>query len=100
MGRTNYLGIYNTLVQEFQTEDRFEYSKFVRMLPENFEELLYLITKSIEKKRTVICDPIPARVKLAAKYTSHDSTKMHRTIEFTYFNRKTRHFKMMKFKHV
>ena len=38
--RRNYLGIYNTLVQEFQTEDRFEYSKFLRMLPEHFEELV------------------------------------------------------------
>ena len=77
------LGIYNTLVQEFQTEDRLEYSKFVRMLAENFKELLYLITKSIEKEGTVIRrDPIPGRVKQAAKKcTSHDSTKVSRTIE-------------------
>ena len=66
MGRTNYLGIDNTLVQEFQTEHRFECLKFVRMLPGNFEELLYIITKSIEKERTVKRDPIPATVKLAA----------------------------------
>ena len=52
--RSNYLGIYNTPVQE--TEDRFEYSKFLRMLPENFEELLYLLTESIEKERTVLRD--------------------------------------------
>ena len=83
--RRNYLGIYNTLVQEFQTEDRFEYSTFLRMLPEHFEELSYLITESIEKEGTVMRDPIPARVKLAAaiqflstifelkKNTSHDS---------------------------
>ena len=63
--RRNCLGIYNTLVQEFQTEDRFEYSNVLRMLPENFEELLYLITESIEKERTVMRDPISARVKLA-----------------------------------
>ena len=36
------------------------------MLPENFEELVSLIDKSIEKERTVMRDPIPARVKLAA----------------------------------
>ena len=77
------------------------------MLPEHFKEQ-YLITESIEKEHTVMCDPIPARVKLAAtirslnseKNTSRYSEKVSRTIEFTYFNRKTHHFKMMKFKHV
>ena len=49
-------------------------------------------------------DPIPARVKLDMFFfelinnTSRDSAKISRTIEFTYFNRKTRRFKMMKFK--
>ena len=36
------------------------------MLREYFEELLYPITESIERELTVMCDPIPARVKLAA----------------------------------
>ena len=53
-------------MQEFRREDNDEYKKFLRMSPELFDELLGFIEKDVQKEYTVFCDPIPAKVKLAA----------------------------------
>ena len=40
LGRRNDLGVDNTLLREFWLEDSDEYKKFLRMSPENFDDLL------------------------------------------------------------
>ena len=40
LGRRNDLGVDNTLLREFRLEDSDEYKKFLRVSPENFDELL------------------------------------------------------------
>ena len=60
------LGVDNTLVQEFRLEDEDEYKRFLRMTPNNFNELLKLIETDIQKQNTHLRDAIPAKIKLAA----------------------------------
>ena len=43
---------YNTLVQELIAEDQDEYQTFLRMSPENFDELLWLVAWDIKKQNT------------------------------------------------
>ena len=64
--RKNKLGVDNTLVQEFQLEDEDEYKRFLRMTPDNFNELLKLNETDIQKQNTHLRDGIPAEIKLAA----------------------------------
>ena len=64
--RKNKLGVDNTLVQEFRLEDEDEYKRFLRMMPDNFNELLKLIETDIQKQNTHLRDGIPAEIKLAA----------------------------------
>ena len=52
--KRNVRGAYDTLLSEFRSEDHFEYQKFLRMKPEIFDELLYHIKDSIQK-RTQSC---------------------------------------------
>ena len=47
-------------------EDEREYKKFLRMTLEIFDDLLNLIECEIQKKRTIMRDPIPPDIKLAA----------------------------------
>ena len=47
-------------------EDEREYKKFLRMTLEIFDDLLNLIECEIQKKRTIMRDPIPPNIKLAA----------------------------------
>ena len=58
----------NTLVQEFQLEDEDEYKRFLRMTPDNFNELLKLNETDIQKQNTHLRDGIPAEIKLAAMF--------------------------------
>ena len=64
--RRNELGVGNTLLEEFRLENDEEYKQFLRMSPENFEELLSLVEKEIQKQNTLLRDAIPARMRLAA----------------------------------
>ena len=64
--RKNKLGVDNTLVQEFRLEDEDEYKRFLRMTPDNFNELLKLIETDIQKQNTHLRDGIPAEITLAA----------------------------------
>ena len=64
--RKNKLGVDNTLVQEFRLEDEDEYKRFLKMMPDNFNELLKLIETDIQKQNTHLRDGIPAEIKLAA----------------------------------
>ena len=66
MSRRTNLGVYDTLLQELRSEDEGEYRKFLRMTPENFDELLELIKADISKYDTNMRDSIPANIKLAA----------------------------------
>ena len=61
------LGVDNTLLQEFRLEDEDEYKRFLRMTPDNFNELelLKLIETDIQKQNTHLRDAIPAKIKLA-----------------------------------
>ena len=65
LSRRNKLGLDNTLLNEFRNENRDEYKKFLRMSPENFDELLNLILPSIQKSDTRFREAIPAKIKLA-----------------------------------
>ena len=64
--RKNKLVVDNTLVQEFQLEDEDEYKRFLRMTPDNFNQLLKLNETDIQKQNTHLRDGIPAEIKLAA----------------------------------
>ena len=66
LNRRNELGIYNNLLWELRMEDESEYKKFLRMTLEIFDDLLNLIECEIQKKRTIMRDPIPPDIKLAA----------------------------------
>ena len=70
--RRERLGIYNTLMQELHVEESEVYQKFLRLSPEMFDELLVLVEPYIQRKTTVLHEPIPAKIKLAAtlKYLS------------------------------
>ena len=60
------LGVYDTLMLELRLEDESECQKFLRMTPQNFDEILKLIEGEITKSNTNMRDSIPANVKLAA----------------------------------
>ena len=64
--RRNKLGVYHTLLQELRMEAEEEYKQFLRMSPELFDELLILVKPEIEKETTILRDPIPSALKLAA----------------------------------
>ena len=66
LSRRNELGADRTLLREFRLEDDEEYKKFLRMSPENFDELLRLVEFDIQKQDTVLREAIPASMKLAA----------------------------------
>ena len=66
LNRRNELGVYNTLLRELRMEDEGEYKKFLRMTPEIFDDLINLIECDIKKKSTIMRDPIPPNIKLAA----------------------------------
>ena len=66
LNRRNELGVYNTLLRELRMEDEGEYKRFLRMIPENFDDLLNLIECDIKKKSTIMRNPIPPNIKLAA----------------------------------
>ena len=68
MTRRNKLGVDNTLLQEFRLEDEDEYKRFLRMTPDNFNELLKLIETDIQKQNTYLRDAIPAKIKLAVTF--------------------------------
>ena len=60
------LGAFSNLLSEFRKEDLFEYGKFLRITPDIFDELLYLIEGSIKKQNTVMRDALSPNIKLAA----------------------------------
>ena len=66
LSRRNELGFYYTIMQEFCSEDIDEYPRFLRMSPALFDEILCLIENNVTKEYTAFCDPIPAKIKLAA----------------------------------
>ena len=47
-------------------EDEAEHKKFLRMTLDIFDDLLNLIECNIKIKSTIVRDPIPANIKLAA----------------------------------
>lgn len=63
--RRNKLGFYNTLLSELRNEEVTEYTKFLRMPPCLFDELLELIKLDIQKQSTKFREPVPAKIKLA-----------------------------------
>lgn len=64
--RRNVFGFYDTLMQELRQENIEEYIKFLKMPPMFFDEILQLIEEDIKKQNTILREPIPAKVKLAA----------------------------------
>jgi hypothetical protein len=52
------------LLKELAVEDATEYRRFLRMTPGNFEDLLRMVSPSIQRQDTILRDAIPARVKL------------------------------------
>ena len=65
--RGNKLGVDNTLLQEFRLE---EYKTFLRMTPDNFNELLAVIETicwdGYSERKYTFTSAIPAKIKLAA----------------------------------
>ena len=49
-----------------KNEDKEEYKKFLRMSPENFDEISRLVTPDIQKKNASFREEIPEKVKLTA----------------------------------
>ena len=72
LNRPNKLGVYNTLLRELRMEDEGEYKKFLRMTPENFDDLLNLTECAIKKKSTIMPNPIPPNIKLAATLSANN----------------------------
>ena len=71
LNRRNKPGVYNTLSRELRMEDGGEYKKFLRMTPENFDDLLNLVECDIKKKSTIMPNLIPPNIKLAATLTAN-----------------------------
>ena len=61
----NELRADRTLLREFRVEDDEEYNKFLRMSPENFDELPRLVQFDIQKQDKLLCEAIPTSIKLA-----------------------------------
>ena len=61
------MGVYETLLAELRLEDKFNYKNYLPIASENFEEIFQLIKDDIRKENTKIREPIPPRLKLAAK---------------------------------
>ena len=51
LNRRNELSVYNTLLRELRKEDEDEYKKFLRITPEDFDDLVNLIKCDIKKKK-------------------------------------------------
>lgn len=64
VGRREKLGVSALLLKELAVEDATEYRRFLRMTPGNFEDLLRMVSPSIQRQDTILRDAIPARVKL------------------------------------
>ena len=52
LSRRSELGVYNTLLQELRFEEINDYKKFLRISPENFDEILCLLEADIQKQTT------------------------------------------------
>ena len=52
--RRNKPGVDNTLLQEFQLEDGDEYKRFLRITPDNFNEILKLIETYIQQQNICV----------------------------------------------
>ena len=65
LSQRNERGIYNNLIQELQHKDIVEYKRFLQMTHELFELLSY-IEIDITKQTTVLQEPIPAKMIVAA----------------------------------
>ena len=66
LNHRNVLGVYKTYLGELHMEDEAEHKKFLRMTLDIFDDLLNLIECNIKIKSTIVRDPIPANIKLAA----------------------------------
>ena len=58
-------GFYSQLLSELRLEESEIYKNYLRMRPENYDELLFLIKDDITKSTTHLRDPIPPEIKLA-----------------------------------
>ena len=58
------MGFHNGLIHELRHENIEEYIRFLKMSPECFDEVLQLVEEDIQKQRTHLREPIPAKVKL------------------------------------
>ena len=66
LSQRNERGIYNNLTQELQHKDIVEYKRFLQMTHELFDELLSYIEIDITKQTTILQEPIPAKMIVAA----------------------------------
>ena len=61
--------MYDTLLSELRSEE------FLRMAPENFDEILNLIRFDIKKEDTVMRNSIPPRIKFTHFLISHKNIR-------------------------
>ena len=67
LSRRNEHWFYDTIMQEFRSEDVDEYQRFLRMSPALFDEILCLIENDATKEYTVFRDPIPAKINFTSQ---------------------------------
>ena len=67
LSRRNELWFYDTIMQEFRSEDVDEYQRFLGMFPALFDEILCLIENDVTNEYTVFCDPIPAKINFTSQ---------------------------------
>ena len=61
--KQNSHGFYSQLLRELRLEEKEIYENYLRMAPENFEELLGYIKEDIWKEDTYLKESIPPEIK-------------------------------------
>ena len=77
-------GQYTRLMPRLQLDDPMAYQKFIRMLPELFQELEQRITAELQKDRTWMRDPLRPGVKLAVTLRLLATKDSYTTLQYAF----------------
>ena len=67
LSRRNEHWLYDTIMQEFRSEEVDGNQRFLRISPALFDEILCLIENDATKEYTVFRDPIPAKINFTSQ---------------------------------
>ena len=99
ISRRETYGFCDTLMHELR-EDIGEYTRFLRINPIYFDELLNLVKCDIQKQNTHLREPIPSKIKLAATFKFLSSGIFSFFFTFTFYVFRTeglqKHFFLIK----